>query len=229
MKGRPAGRNLGHCLYKIPTSGAPFHITCSRWGPDSALTLARKMQSVKRRRLLASGSPPFVPKLDLGRALVVQNASAGLLGGDCRIYDSAHSLSQARAPGVEESLDRICRIRAQAPTVVNLNRRRSALPRALGICAGAFAANELHSGILPEPSRQRRRFPGRKETNRGAPFKAHQNRAVTLPSLHRPVIDSDDIWSGGRWQLNLANPLNDRVRAEAHPQRDGQARSSLAA
>ena len=45
----------------------------------------------------------------------------------------------------------------------------------------------------------------------------------------RPVIDSDDFWSGGRWQLNLANPLNDRVRADAHPQCDGQARSSLAA
>src|SRR5262249_8933117 len=39
----------------------------------------------------------------------------------------------------------------------------------------------------------------------------------------------EDFWSGGRWQLNLANPLNDRVRADAHPQRDGQARSSLAA
>jgi hypothetical protein len=33
----------------------------------------------------------------------------------------------------------------------------------------------------------------------------------------------------GRWQLNLADPLNDCVGADAYPQRDGQTRSSLAA
>src|SRR5262249_23987540 len=77
--------------------------------------------------------------------------------------------------------------------------------------------NEFHSGILLEPSRQRRRFPVRKEINRGAPHKVHQNRAVTLPFVLRPVIDSDDFWSGGRWQLKLANPLNDCVGADAHP------------
>src|SRR5262245_59611772 len=115
------------------------------------------------------------------------------------------------------------------PAVGDLNGRRSALPRALGIGAGAIAANEPHSGILLEPCRQRRSFPVRKEINRRAPLKVHQNRAVTLPFVLRPIIDSEDYWSGGRWQLNLANPLNDRVRADAHPQCDGQARSSLAA
>src|SRR5215475_10041155 len=102
--------------------------------------------------LLVPGSPPFVPKLDLGRALSVRGASAGLLISACRIVDSAHRLAQARVLGVEELLDRICHIRAQVPAIGNLNRRRSALPRALRICAGAIAANEFHSGILLEPS-----------------------------------------------------------------------------
>jgi len=59
-------------------------------------------------RLLVPGSPPFVPKLDLGRALGFRDASAWLLGGACRIFDSAHCLAQSRVLGVEESLDRIC-------------------------------------------------------------------------------------------------------------------------
>jgi hypothetical protein len=88
---------------------------------------------MKRLHLLVSDSPPFVPKLDLGRALGVRDASAGLLSGACRIVDSAHGLAQARLLGVEESLDRICHIRAQVPTVGNLNCRRSALPRAISI------------------------------------------------------------------------------------------------
>jgi hypothetical protein len=118
--------------------------------------------------LLVPGSPPLVPKLDLGRALGVRYASAWLLSGACRIVDSADCLAQARALGVEESLNSICHIRTQAPTVGNLNCRRSALPRAISICAGAITASELHSRILPKPSRQRRRFPVRKEINRKA-------------------------------------------------------------
>src|SRR5215471_7086662 len=164
---------------------------------------------MNRLDLLVPGSPPFVPKLDLGRALCVRYASAWLLSGACRFVDSAHCLAQARVLGVEESLDRICHIRAQVPTVGNLNCQRSALPRAVSVCAGAIAANELHSGILLEPSRQRRCFPVRKEINRRAPLKVHQNRAITLPFMLRPVIDCDDFWSGERWQLNLANHLND--------------------
>src|SRR5262245_23369037 len=117
----------------------------------------------------------------------------------------------------------------QMPAIGNLNGRRRALPRAVSIGAGAIAANELHSGILLEPVRQRRRFAVWKQINRRAPLKVHQNRAVTLPFVLRPVIDSDDFGSVGRWQLNLADPLNDRVGADAHPQCDGQARSSLAA
>jgi len=69
--------------------------------------------SMKRLRLLVPGLPPFVPKLDLGRALCIRDARAGLFGGACRIVDSAHRLAQARMLGVEESLDRICHIRAQ--------------------------------------------------------------------------------------------------------------------
>src|SRR5262249_51091414 len=157
--------------------------------------------SMKPLHLLVPGSPPFVPKLDLGRALGVRDASAGLLSGACRIVDSANRLAQARVLSVEESLDRICHIRAQVPTIGNLTRRRSALPSALCICAGAITANELHSGILLEPGRQRRRFPVREEINRRAPLKVHQNRAVTLPFVLRPVIDSDGFWSGGCWQL----------------------------
>jgi len=66
--------------------------------------------SMKHLHLLVPGSPPFVPKLDLGRALSVWDASAWLLSGACRIVDSAHCLAQARVLGVEESLDRICHI-----------------------------------------------------------------------------------------------------------------------
>src|SRR5215471_17392769 len=164
---------------------------------------------MKRLHLFVPGSPPFVPKLDFGRALGVRDASAWLLSGAYRIVDSAHRLAQERVLGVEESLDRICHIRAQVPTVGNLNCQRSALPRALSVCAGAIAANELHSGILLEPSRQRRCFSVRKEINSRAPLKVHQNRAVTLSFMFRPIIDSDDSWSGRRWQLNLANHLND--------------------
>src|SRR5215470_894493 len=185
--------------------------------------------SMKCLHLLVPGSPPFVPKFDLGRALGVWDVSSWLLSGACRTVDSAHCLAQARVLGVEESLDRICHIRTQVPTVGDLNCRRSALPRTVSICAGAITANELHSRILLEPGRQRRRFPVRKEINRRAPLKVHQNRAVTLPFVLRPVIDSDDFGILGRWQLNLADPLYDRVGADAHPQCDGQARSSLAA
>src|SRR5262245_7838329 len=108
--------------------------------------------------------------------------------------------------GIKESLDRLCHIRKQMPAIGNLNGRRSALPRAVSIGAGAIVADELHSGILLEPSRQRRRIAVWKEINRRAPLKVHQNRAVTLPFVLRPVIDSDDFWSGRRWQLHLANP-----------------------
>src|SRR5262245_17963025 len=108
---------------------------------------------MKRLYLFVPGSPPFVPELDPGRALGVRDASAWLLSGACCIVDSAHRLAQARVLGVEESLDRICHIRTQVPTVGNLNCRRSALPRALSVCASAITANELHSRILLEPSR----------------------------------------------------------------------------
>src|SRR5215470_4986719 len=78
--------------------------------------------SMKCLHLLVSGSPPFVPKLDLGRALGVWGVSSWLLSGSCHIVDSAHCLAQARVLGIKESLNRICHIRAQVPTVGNLNR-----------------------------------------------------------------------------------------------------------
>src|SRR5262245_16912306 len=108
---------------------------------------------------------------------------------------------------IEESLDSLSHILVEMPAIGDLNGRRSDLQRAVSICAGAIAADELHPGILLEPGRQRRRFPIRKEINRRASLKVHQNRAVNLPFMLRPVIDSDDSWSGRRWQLNLANPL----------------------
>ena len=74
--------------------------------------------------------------------------------------------------------------------------------------------------ILLELSRERRRFPVRKEINRRAPLKVHQNRAVTLSFVLRPVIDSDDFGSVGRWQLNLANPLNNCVGAYASKRKE---------
>jgi hypothetical protein len=98
--------------------------------------------------------------------------------------------------GIEETLDRCCHIRKHMPAIGNLNGRRRALPRAGSLCAGAIAANELHSWTLLEPGCQRRRFSVRKEINRRAPLKVHQNRAVTLPFALRPVIDSDDCGSG---------------------------------
>src|SRR5262245_8982151 len=97
---------------------------------------------------------------------------------------------------IEESLDGLSHILVEMPAIGDLNGRRSALPRAVSICAGTIAANEFHSGILFEPGRQRRRFTIRKEINRRASLKVHQNRAVTLPFMLRPVIDSDDSWSG---------------------------------
>jgi Transposase DDE domain len=44
--------------------------------------------------LLVPGSSPLVPKLNLGRALVVQNARARLLGGACRIVDPARGCAK---------------------------------------------------------------------------------------------------------------------------------------
>src|SRR5262245_59746195 len=96
------------------------------------------------------------------------------------------------------------------PAVGDLNGRRSALPRPLGVGAGAITADQFNAGILLEPSHQRRCFPVRKESNRGAPLEVHQNRAVTLTFMLRPVIDSDDSWSGGRWHDfgNLIWPIS---------------------
>src|SRR5262245_31767174 len=166
---------------------------------------------LKRARLLMPDSPPLIPKLELGTALRICDARTEFLIGACRFVDLADRLAQAGMPGIMESLDRRCHIRKHMPAIGNLNGRRRALPRAVSICAGAIAANELHSGVLLEPGRQRRRFPVRKEINRRAPLKVHQNRAVTLPFVLRPVINSDDFWGGRRWQLHLAHRLNERV------------------
>jgi hypothetical protein len=51
--------------------------------------------SVKCPHLFMPGSPPFVPKLDLGRALGIKDARTGLLGGACRIVDSTESATSA--------------------------------------------------------------------------------------------------------------------------------------
>jgi hypothetical protein len=148
---------------------------------------------MKRAYLFVPGSPPLVSKLDLGGAFGVQSAHSGFFGGNYRLVDPVHRLPQAGMLGVEKSLDCICHIRTQMPAIGDLNSRRSALPRAISICAGAIAANKFHSGILLEPRRQRRRFPVRKEINCGAPLKVHQDRAVTLPFVFCPIIDSDDL------------------------------------
>jgi hypothetical protein len=66
---------------------------------------------MKRVRLLMSGSPPLVPKLELGRALHICDARTEFLGGACRFVDSADRLAQAGMPGIKESLDRRCHIR----------------------------------------------------------------------------------------------------------------------
>jgi hypothetical protein len=128
---------------------------------------------MKRVRLFMPGSPPLVPKLELGRALCICDARTEFLVSACLFVDSADRLTQAGMLGIKESLDRRCHIRKHMPAIGNLNGRRRALPRAVSIGAGAIAANELHSGILLEPSRQRRRFPIRKEINRRAPLKIH--------------------------------------------------------
>jgi len=45
----------------------------------------------------------------------------------------------------------------------------------------------------------------------------------------RPVIDSDDFWSGRRWQLHLANPLNERICTNMRSQGGSQSGPCLPA
>src|SRR5262249_49733892 len=90
--------------------------------------------------------------------LSIWKARAEFFGGFGRFVDSADRLAQARMLGIQKSLDRRCHIRKHMPAIGNLNCRRSALLRAVSVCASAIATNELHSGILFEPCRQRGRF-----------------------------------------------------------------------
>src|SRR5262245_51511049 len=115
------------------------------------------------------------------------------------------------------------------PAVCDLNGRRRALPRALGIGAGSVTADQFNTGMLLEPVCQRRRFAVRKQINCRAPLEIYQDRAVTLPFVLRPIINSDDFWGGRRWQLNLANPLNERICANVHSQGGSQSGSCLPA
>src|SRR5262249_10186680 len=80
-----------------------------------------------------------------------------------------------------------------------------------------------------EPGRQRRCFAVRKQINRRAPLEIYQDRAVILSFMLCPVIDSDDLWGGRRRQLCLADPLNKRVPADAHPPSNRQPSPGLAA
>jgi hypothetical protein len=75
----------------------------------------------KRVRLLLPGSPPLVPKLELGRALHICDARTEFLGGACRFVDSADRLAQAGMLGIKESLDRRCHIRKHMTAIGNLN------------------------------------------------------------------------------------------------------------
>jgi len=179
--------------------------------------------------LLVPGLPPLVPKLDLGRTLGILDASLGVFGGACRFVDLADRLTQAGMLGIKKSLDRRCHIRKHMPAIGNLNGRRRTLPRAVSIGAGAIAADQFNSWMLLEPGCQRGRFPVRKQINGGAPLEVYQDRAVTLPFVLRPVIDPNDLWGGRRRQMYLADPLNKRVRADAHAQSGGQPSASLAA
>src|SRR5262245_42190970 len=115
------------------------------------------------------------------------------------------------------------------PAVCDLNGRRRALPRALGIGAGSVTADQFNTGMLLEPVCQRRRFAVRKQINCRAPLEIYQDRAVALPFVLRPVIDSDDFWGGRRWQLHLANPPNERIWANAHSQGGSQSGACLPA
>jgi hypothetical protein len=56
---------------------------------------------MKRVRLLMPGSPPLVPKLELGRALHICDARTKFLGGACRFVDSAGRLAQAGMLGIK--------------------------------------------------------------------------------------------------------------------------------
>src|SRR5215510_4595584 len=115
------------------------------------------------------------------------------------------------------------------PAVGDLNGRRRALPRTLGVCAGAITADQFNAGILLEPVCQRRRFAVRKQINCIVPLKIYQDRAVILSFMLCPVVDSDDLWGGRRRQWCLADPLNKRIWADAHPQSSGQPSPGLAA
>jgi hypothetical protein len=91
---------------------------------------------------------------------------------------------------LEQGLDRLGQVVRQMPAVGDLDRRWSAVRRAVGVLAGSIARNDLDAGMGFEPSGKGLGGTVREEIDRAMPLEVNQDGAVALPLAFGPVVDS---------------------------------------
>jgi hypothetical protein len=104
---------------------------------------------------------------------------------------------------LNESLESLIRILEEMPAVGYLLRLRRSFTRPVSISACAVASDNLNFRVFVQPRFQWRSLSPLQQVDRPALIQIHQNRAVILSFLERPIINSESshlylIWRSRR-------------------------------
>jgi len=112
------------------------------------------------------------------------------------------------------------------PPVSHLQGLRCAVTRAVEITAGAVSADDLDTGVCPEPAGEVAGIPAVQDVHRSIPVaEVDQHRPVITSATPREFIDTKHRHRPDRWIRQMADPAQQRGAADRHTQRGSQLRS----
>jgi hypothetical protein len=115
---------------------------------------------------------------------------------------------------VEDRLEGVGGVAQQMKTIGDLDRLGSALADAVGIGTGPVTGNDLDTGMLFQPRRQRLGLPVGQQVERAFPLQVADDRAVMLSTAEGEVIDVEHVRRLGGLQADRPNQARQGVGAE---------------
>ena len=141
--------------------------------------------------------------------------------------DASGSGMDLASVAVHQPLQRVTEVAEKVPAVGDLDGIRCSLSGSLRIGSGPITSDDVHPGVLIEPSRHRVSGPIRQEIDDAPTFEIADDRAVAAATTERPVIDADDAGRRMTRQISRPDQAQQRVATGRQGESRRQARSGL--
>jgi hypothetical protein len=124
--------------------------------------------------------------------------------------------TQVMVMPIESPRHGIIEVAQELPPIADLDGIRSPTADAVGIAAGAITGNDLSTGMILQPGRNRVTLAVRQQVDRPVALQIDDDGAVALAPPPRPVIDADDARRCCWFYRHGPDQAQQRVAADRH-------------